>query len=340
MTNSWSGYTGSVDHVEDAIRAPYQGSTFPIVATAEALKVTANTAGTLSANVAGGISWAYQVKATLDPTSVSFDAVTSAGLTRWDAVVVRRNWSTKTVGVFVVPGVAAANAAQLVPTLASQPGAVHEQLLALVQISYGSTVPTMVSDRRLWAHKTIYALDLAALPAPDSRYFGLQVTLASGARYIGGFDTSNAPAWVPVGGGYIELTQSDVLQSESGWSGAGMSIRGLHTPYTGEVQVEVQERRSGPSIVASSVGNFADTPVCTLKAPFRPQQKIPVCGQYAGGGGGWAAFTGVLEPSGLFTLQSGMPFLDLLNQPPTGPGGTVSASDMSLRALIRFTRKV
>lgn len=338
MANFVTGFTGSVNQVEDSLRSQFQGNAVAVV-DYQALRVTPNTTGTRTVNVAGGVSWSHGVRAVLDPTSVSLDAVTVLNQTRWDAIVKRTDWNAKTVTVMAVKGTAAVNAQKLLPAgVQDKPGDVHDQVLALAQTTYNITVPTAVENRRLWANKTLSSDNLASLPLRPSLY-GAEA-LVAGVRYRLGEDASSNLAWL-LADGYQVSTGTAVLTTAAGFDASIQTIRGMYNPTTGDTQLDISLRHSGPDVGADgSHGNFADLLMATIQQPFRPDISLPTVGGYKGRTSTGAVFEfpfgGSLGTDGRLILESGTPGVDLPYQAPNANGTPVS----SIRAHIRFTKEV
>ncbi|GAA1436280.1 hypothetical protein GCM10009616_35680 [Microlunatus lacustris] len=336
MADFVSGFAGSVDQIEDALRSPFQGNSTPVVRRRTDLAITASSS-TRTVNIAAGTIWAHGVRATFDAKTVTFDAVSTSGQSRWDAVVVRIDWNTATAVVTKVIGVAAASAPNVLPAgLRRDPGDVFDVLLAMVQVTFGvNALPvSSVQDRRLSAHKTLWAPSLAALPAADPVLYGMEALVgAAGVRYRCGSNSSGVASWLPPGSGWQWATQSAVLASSSTFTGTGMNIRGGHNPTTGDVQLDIRLRRNGPTVTPNSLGNFSpDIPVATITAPHRPNTFIPVNGQYRSSSGAWYRFDGIFAADGALTIESGTAGVPMANWP--------TANSMSMRMFIRFNREV
>lgn len=192
------GYDGPLSDTDFAQLSQHIGSLVPVVCGRDDFAVTVNVGGTLTCDVAAGSAVAPGVLTISDATaSVAFDAVVTTGQTRWDAVVLRRNWSTGASTIVVVKGTAAAGAPQLLPSgvdLVLDSGL--DQVLALVQITYGSTIPTAVADYRRQASKLFLVPSTAALPPPSLAHYGMTVELSNGDRYKCLTDVGGSPAWV------------------------------------------------------------------------------------------------------------------------------------------------
>lgn len=192
------GFTGPVTAANFALMSQHQGALWPVVCGKNDLAVTTNPGATLTCTVAPGSSAGQGVLTTSSATeSVTFGAVSTPGQTRWDAVVLRRNWASSGSASFVVvAGTAAASAAMVIPSGVDLVlDSTHDHLLALVQITYGNTVPTQVVDRRLQASKVFTAPSVGALPTASVALYGMEAVVGT-ARYRCLSDSGGSPAWV------------------------------------------------------------------------------------------------------------------------------------------------
>ena len=133
MTIASAGYSGTVTQENWATMAQFAGVD-TAVATATDCVVT-GAAGTRAVSVSPGVAWGWGVLDTLSGTNTVSLAANGTGQTRWDAVVVRRNWSTGTTTIAAVTG----TSAEAVPSLTVTPGVLADQVLALVAVPAGAT---------------------------------------------------------------------------------------------------------------------------------------------------------------------------------------------------------
>lgn len=331
------GYDGTIDATAWALLEPHLGGRFDTVEGRDDFAVSINGAATLTVNVAAGPNGARGAGIWDRDTSagsVTLDAVSTSGATRWDAIVLRRVWSSGagTTTLTKVNGTAAANAPQVLPSsgLLSTPGTSYDHVLALVQVTNGLTIPTAVADRRVRATKLFTAKDLTSLPPPSTALWGMHAELDSGATYKVAADNSGAPAWVPVSGLVTEYTGTSAATAATGWS--GLTQRGLKIGNM--VTLDLRFRRTGATLAASpGVGNFTDNLVGTVPAGLAPESTMPVPIQYYG----TTAFiqvTGMCElrPTGQLWLQNGIAGADLYARS--------GSTDVSLRLSTTFGRKV
>lgn len=215
MTITNIGYDGTVSDLGFAQMQQYAGVKLPVVAGLPDFAVTINAAATRTCNVAVGSAYAPGVLSTSDAVeSAVFDVVSTTGQTRWDAVVLRRDWSTGTsttgTTVVVVKGTAAAAAPMVLPSGVDQIlDSGLDQVLALVQLTNGQLLPTAVVDRRLQASKVFTAPSVAALPTASTALYGMEA-IAAGVRYRCDL-VAGSPAWIG------ETPSVQVVSSDSGF---------------------------------------------------------------------------------------------------------------------------
>lgn len=329
------GYGGADQGISEpdwALVSPHIGSAYPVVIGNDDLKVTVAT-GDRTVRVAAGVAVGFGVQVTL-PTAVTLQlAAAPTGSNRWDAIVLRRDWTANPGGtsdILVVQN-SVNNSKTLPAALKVLPGEQHDQLIALVQVSSNSTLPSAVEDLRVRASKIYTAVSLLALPAP---LLGAEAVVgAAGTRYRGGFNSAGNLAWLPPSSGWQWATQSAVLSSGPGFTGTNMGIRGGLNPTTGDVQLDIRLRRTGSAITPSATGNFSpDILLATVAAPYRPNTFITLTGQYRSSAGAWYQFGGVLGADGLLTVYGGTGGVPLATWP--------TPDSHSARAHVRFTREV
>lgn len=334
------GFTGTVNAVQDAKRSQYQGAMYPEVGGQPDFAVTTNNAADRTVDIAAGVAWAHGVMVTNTATAtVQLDIVSTAGQTRWDAIVLRRDWSgSGSVSLTKVNGTAAAGAPMVVPTLNDSPGVLHDQLLAMVQVTNGSTLPTSIDPRRAWGTKVFTVPTVSALPSPSFTLYGAEFVLVDGSRYRCLLDASNNPAWVASGSGRNRELTTGIFVSGSiatGWGVADLTNKALVNDTTGDIQLDLQFRRSGATITPNAThGDIdPDVTVAQLVAALAPtQQTTPATMQYAISTGSPAfSCQVVIDTAGVISLRNGTA---------GAPLATRAAGDVSLRGCIRYTRKV
>lgn len=319
------GYDGSINEVQEAIRTPHMGVSTPIVIGPSDFKVTSNISADRTVNIAAGAAWGAGVYTTSDSVqSVQLGIVASSN--RWDAVVLRRDWATNLSQLAVVQH-SVLNSKTLPSAVQKNPGASYDQVLALVQVTAGKTVPTAILDLRCWASKVISCADLLAIPTPA---LGMQVQIGT-ARYSRVLDANGNPAWLSAG--KITTVQSGSATAATGWTvGSPMVCR--YRQVGGLVCWEVQARRTGAALRFGPDGGIGDTTVLTLNGP-RPDSNQFIQFQTVGGAAptstsGLAAWGYVLT-DGRVVIESGLPNNYIIQR--TG------ASDSSIRSIFSFMKE-
>ncbi|GAA3705322.1 hypothetical protein GCM10023081_46700 [Arthrobacter ginkgonis] len=141
------GYDGSADETAFHKIMDYSASSRYGVNTPGAFKAT-NVAGqALQISLAAGTAWTAGV-IDIMPTAqtVQLNAATS---TRWDLVVLRRDWQP-TIGVTTIE-VIQGTSAKALPSRNNNGGVLDDQPLWLLRIEPGQSVPAEFVDLRLWA---------------------------------------------------------------------------------------------------------------------------------------------------------------------------------------------
>lgn len=328
------GFDGTVGETEWAGYAKRLGAPLPVVLGRTDYAVSINGAATLTVSVAAGSRMAHGVKTTSDAVaSVVLDAVTTSGWTRWDAIVLHTDWTTNTVTITKVNGTAALAAPQVVPSgLVLNPGVAHDQVLALVQVTYGQSLPTAVIDRRLLASEVVTAPTLAALMAPTSGMYGMQAELLDGTRYRCLVDSSNAPTWARDFGVVVTYTDASVITPAANWVIGSPLINQCTIVNGTSVQLSLSMRRLGSSISIGTNGNFPNPSIGTLQPGLRPDVPTYAAMQYLNPGGFMLGGMVSIDPSsGAVLLESGTPGQDL--------AATSGGGNYSLRASISYVRQ-
>lgn len=97
--------------------------------------------------IAPGIGFGHGVLDETSDTETMFIPAVTSGTSRYDLVVARRDWSTKTTTFALVSGASA----RTLPVRANNPGFLDEHPIALVKVNAGSTAIAEVVDLRVWA---------------------------------------------------------------------------------------------------------------------------------------------------------------------------------------------
>lgn len=139
------GYDGSVTEGSWAKMQRFLGAMYGVDGPGD-LKVTAKAGADRTVTIAAGTCGGHGV---VDTETAAQDlAIPSVATgTRWDLIVVRREWETNDTTIARVEG---GSQETTLPTRTTDPGNVDEQPLALVQVTAGSTAIGAIRDLRCW----------------------------------------------------------------------------------------------------------------------------------------------------------------------------------------------
>jgi hypothetical protein len=328
------GFDGTVNETQDALRSRFLGNVLPVVDSRDDLAVTIDTGSARSVRVAAGACWVPGVMISNSVEAfLQFDIVPTAGQSRWDALVLRVNWSNNTVTLTKVNGTASAAPTEtLPPGLTYNPGVLYDYVLALVKVTAGQTSPTGLTPWRMWSSKRYMADSLAPL---GNATLGTEVMLKNGKRYRYQLDASNNLTWVQQG--LVTTVPSPVATIATGWAFSTTYPSRYRVDATGTHLIyEITVRRTGATLRFGADGSIGDSLLCTVTGP-KPDSvwgSIPVQFRCLGGVAatslnGIAAF-GYIRNDGGVCLEAGPPNAYI----PTRTG----AGDWSLLAQIAFTR--
>lgn len=171
------GFTGSINNVQWAKVTEYFGAK-RLVDGVNDFKVETVIGQDRTVRILGGTpsaparAFAHGVLVEADANE-TVQLPTISGGSRWDLVVLRRNWQTSSVSIAVVQG----GSAQVEPAERNKtPGTIDDQPLALVRVTAGSQLPTQILDWRTFApSKRVSATTLQAILDPD---YGLEVDVS------------------------------------------------------------------------------------------------------------------------------------------------------------------
>ena len=201
-------------------------------------------AGTRVTSVSAGTAWGWGVIDVLTgDNSVTFTA-NGTGATRWDAVVLRRNWGTGITTVNVVAG----SSVEAVPSITVNPGATADQVIALVAVPAGATSLVGATVRRYvqWPAQITAGL----YPPHSPSYMQQWVDLSNGSitkQWSGSawVDPLAVPGWTP-------------LSLSAGFSSVG--IPAAYRLHEGMVDLRGTVHKSTP-FPTSALTPFATLPV-------------------------------------------------------------------------------
>jgi hypothetical protein len=315
-TNIGFDANAGIGEADFSALSPHLGSLFAVVDSEASRRVTVGTTA-MTVDVAPGVSYAFGERHSIDTVvNKTIATVSLAGATRWDAVVVRRAWSSNTVTVEVVQGTPSVGAPETPPVLSSTPGGTYDQILALVKATNGSTALS-VSDKRMWGSKDFTVATATALPLASANLYGAVCYVVDTRTTYRCLLSSGSPGWLPDAPANVYLTGTDVMSTAANWTlvqSTGSSVllpcRGMYNAVSGMVQVDFQVRRSASTISPySSPGGVPVTAVGTLPAVLRPDADVdpmPFDGQYTTSGGtanSWRAISLTVDAVGTIKLH-------------------------------------
>lgn len=205
------GYGGTINEVEMALTAGSFPAEYGVLA-ASAWKVTAAAGMDRGVAIAPGTGYGHFVTVTSDTQVVLQGAPVSSG-SRWDTVVMRRDWQPpagESAFVLVQGSTSQAIAAGRLNT----PGVEDDQPVALVRFTAGQTAPTQIIDLRCWSGNA----GLIAASADALAYLGRlgsRVTIGD-TVWTRAIDPTGSLAWSPAYAGskksrFINIAASGTL---------------------------------------------------------------------------------------------------------------------------------
>jgi hypothetical protein len=307
-----SGFDGSVVESDWAALSNNTGSRYSVGGGTD-FQVTPRSAATLTSNVAVGTAYGCGVKVTNDAQITVIHTTAPNSGTRWDAVVLRRNWSGTggTATVVVIAG----GATRSMPTRNNTPGVLDDQVLALVPINAGQSIPGTPVDCRWLPSKVITVGDLLAVTDP---VVGMEAVVPSGSvapasRWRYELDTTGNAAWTrdttsAAARTLTVISGTSVMvaaTTPTSWSTGGMICEAVVDRNTVDLYIEA---RCGTDIpITLDTGNIFDTPVGTIDAALAPDRTVDFRFMYKTGTGGQYRGDGQITANGVVTITSAQP---------------------------------
>ena len=232
------GYDGSINETQWAIMAPRLSMPY-WVADLNALKHTVVTTKDRTIRLGPGQFGGVGVMDTSSASEdVSFEAVSSGR--RWDLVVARRNWQG--TGGLTSFAVVKGGETRALPAFHRSPGVLDDQLLYLVEIEAGRTIPRTVVDLRGFGlNSRVQIMDVLALDGYKN-WPGIQAQLGR-EEYTLQVDRS----WVRTG--LIAATSPAyrlrLVRNKTLLEGEGMRAIGAGWSVSGDNTMGIQIQRDG-----------------------------------------------------------------------------------------------
>jgi hypothetical protein len=221
--------------------------------------------------------------------NIDLQGGTVATGTRWDTIVLRRNWSTNAVTAVLVAG----TSTRAVATgLNATPGTLSDQVLGIVQFTAGQTSPTTIVDmRRVYTHPPA-SVDVAA-DVPNK--------LAGEVFY----ERSSGKNWQWNGSLLLPLHMTDTGVITAGVTGVTgvQSTANITARMRMLFGIIVNVSLDCVTSIAHSSGstaNMTDIKIANVPAPFRPSTTT----YFVWNGGGVVAGTGYIASTGDVVLST------------------------------------
>jgi hypothetical protein len=342
MALSSVGFDGTLSEQDWATMASLTGAQYAVRLAGD-FQVSVHAGSTLTVDIAAGTAFGRGVTVVnTAQISIALDSVTSGA--RWDAIVIRRNWTTNTVTVEKITG----TATRAVPAgRNNSPGTLDDQVIALVQSTFGQTLPTAVIDMRVFPSKVLTVSDLLAITNPA---VGMEAVVLGGGtkqdtRWRYQLDPTGNAGWARDDSDQLSrtltsnvslFTQSAMITTAAGWTAGSLSNRALVDRNM--VSIDIELRLTGARIVADANGNFPDQTIATINSAFAPDQQVPFTFLYFGGGSTapttFSPFGGIgyLNPSGNVGIYAGAPNIYINSRSSTDLTASVRANVTFMKA--------
>lgn len=185
------GYGGTINEVQMATTAGFFAAEYGVLG-ANAWKVSAAAGMDRGVAIAPGTGYGHFVTVTSDTQVVLQGAPVSSG-SRWDTVVMRRDWQPPAgESAFVL--VQGSTSQTIAAGRLNAPGVEDDQPIALVRFTAGQTAPTQIVDLRCWSGNAgLIAASTDALAYLDRLGSRVRVGGDHWSRVI---DGQGSPAWV------------------------------------------------------------------------------------------------------------------------------------------------
>lgn len=183
-----------VTEVKWAKAHPHIGSSEYGVDGVADFKVTAHPSTPYAVNVAAGKAWGHGVLDESDGVVTVVCDAPAVGVTRWDLISIRRDWTPLAGGPTSVTKVAGGSSKEIPAARENTPGTLDDQPLYLVKWVGGQTQPVELVDLRCWAgNGGVFAKD--DLVRTYLNRVGTEVNI-NGASWIRRLGANDIPEWV------------------------------------------------------------------------------------------------------------------------------------------------
>lgn len=218
------GYDGTVNEAQWASMVPKVGVSHYGVVGAGDLKVTVHGSLDRGVSIATGSAWGQGVLDTSDSIG-SLQAATVGSGSRYDLVVLRRNWSG--AGGATTLALVQGTSTKGIPARNTSPGTLDDQPLALIRIDAGQTAVQEIVDLRCWGRNggLVAMDDLAKDYLTD---VGTRVSI-SGVNWVRRVGTGGSAEWVRANA--TVQAQSITIPISSGATSGSLAVT-FPTPFS------------------------------------------------------------------------------------------------------------
>lgn len=273
MTIRGYGFDGSIDELSWSWIAGLMGTDSAFAGRTD-FQPTANTGVTRGVNIAPGRSGAAGVAATSDLVeTLTLDAAATGS--RWDLVVLRRDWSTNTVSLVKILG--PSSGAKTFPAIQETPGEIFDQPVAWCLVTAGSTIVT-VEDLRIYSSPVLTVPHYNQVRKP---HLGQECVMPNGMRFryelVGGVAQWRGDRSVYSPADIRVIPSADILTSVPNWSIASPMLNEIAVITGNFVELTFSARLTSGSIPFSGgigIGNINDVQLGLLKPAFVPRRAI------------------------------------------------------------------
>ncbi len=238
--------------------------------------------------LAAGDAWQDGVLATSDANIDLQGGVVATG-SRWDTVVLRRNWSTNAVTAVMVAG----TSTRAVATgLNATPGTLSDQVLYIVQFTAGSTSPTTIVDLRRVYTNPPASVDVAA-DIPDKEVGEIFYERSTGKNW-----QYDGVSLLP-----LHITDSGVVSAGVVGVTGVQSTANITARMRRVIDIIVNISLDCVTSIAhtsNTTANMTDIKIANIPSPFRPSTQT----YFSWNGAGLIAGTGYIATNGDVVLST------------------------------------
>lgn len=263
--NSW-GYDGTVDEVDFGRIMALSASSEYGVDDPNSFKASTVAGQVLMTQLTGGWAWTSGLVDNMTTMeTVQYDPVASG--TRWDLVVLRRDWTPPggTTTLAVVKG----GASKALPGRSNVRGVLQDQPLWLVRIDAGKSIPSEYVDLRIFARNGGCTANDDLVRSYVS-FTGTMIEIKD-ALWIYRVGANGSNEWKSL----VDASDTGWVHSAgpagfaSGWGAAADYIR--YRAKNGVTEFIISATRTGPEIPVGVSGDIQNVKLANAPSPARPR---------------------------------------------------------------------